>query len=601
MAGATWEMRNTQTLTWVPMSIVIIVIALVYRPVLHAGFVWDDVLDFVQMGWLRYGDAWKHYVFKDFNEWRDYFRPLVVALFTLQVRLFNDTPGPMHATSLVLHLIDTLLVGLLSRRCSEVATHNVKWRITLPVVSMTLYGFHPVLIEPVAWIGCQFDLVATMFMLIALLANDLIQKAALRAMTVAIFFFLAACAKESSAALPLIMTAFDWALSPGGRKGQWRIAMQAFIKRNWLTYTAMSLSGVVYLAFRHWSLGQLINPIATSSSSIFAQMQEVCFIYLHYWKMLFWPMHGMSPIHEFDTHQFNTLSASSLLVDFIATLIFVSGFYFALKRSSPVGCMVMAMTFALLPVLHITSIAFTSSLYHERYVMTSLAVMCAMLPLIRIPSWTEQGRARAVPAIVTAGGCLWLLVAIFDIRTTLPLWSNNLNLWRWALVENPSSPRAMDNLLSAYIENGDYASAHRLINDLLSSRIQCANCMLNAAILSIRENDPARAGQLLEIVKNSKEVTTDKQMFRVYLVTTGQMLVLQGQLSDSDEIFREAIRLGPLDPQPRLALATALAMQGKIKEATEIGESGISLLSPDKRKSAQKDLSRAITSGVRSQ
>jgi protein O-mannosyl-transferase len=79
------------------------------------------------------------------------------------------------------------------------------------------------------------------------------------------------------------------------------------------------------------------------------------------------------------------------------------------------------------------------------------------------------------------------------------------------------------------------------------------------------------------------------------------MLVLQGQLSDSDEIFREAIRLGPLDPQPRLALATALAMQGKIKEATEIGESGISLLSPDKRKSAQKDLSRAITSGVRSQ
>jgi protein O-mannosyl-transferase len=593
-------MRNTHTLTYGLAGIVIAVIALVYWPVVHANFVWDDVLDFVQMSWLRSGDEWRHYIFRDFNNWQNYFRPLVVAFFTLQVRLFNDTPGPMHAVSLVLHLIDTLLVGLLSWHVSKVAMSDTRRRTILLIVSMALYGLHPVLVEPVVWIGCQFDLAATLFMLLALLANAHIQRAVLRAITVAILFFLAACSKESAAVLPLIMAVFEWALSPDAREGKLRPAISSFIKQNGMTYAAMFLAGITYLLFRHWGLGLVINPTAESSSSLFARLQEVCFIYLHYWKILFWPMQGMGPLHEFDVHQFDVVSASSLLVDAAAILIFAIGFYFSIKRASPVGCIVMAMTAGLLPVLHITSIAFAPSFYHERYLMTSLAVMCAMLPLIRLPSAMAQRKTSLIRPVVTAIGCLWLLVAVINIRATLPLWSNNISLWQWALANNPDSINAKDSLLSAYIDAGDYVHAHQLINGLLADHVPCTNCMLNAAILFIRENDPAHAAQLLERVKNSKEITASRQMFRVYLVTTGQMLTLQNQPADAEGLFREAIKLDPTDPQPKLSLATALAMQGKMSEANEVGEAGIAQLSPEKRAAAHEALQRAVASGMHS-
>src|ERR1700754_473078 len=95
---------------------VLAVIALLYSPVRHAGFVWDDLLDFQQMPWLRTGDQWKQIIFRGFNDWAYYFRPLIVAFFTLQIRLFDVAPGPMHLVSLAMHLLNTFIVGLLALR-----------------------------------------------------------------------------------------------------------------------------------------------------------------------------------------------------------------------------------------------------------------------------------------------------------------------------------------------------------------------------------------------------------------------------------------------------------------------------------------------------
>ncbi|GLQ47099.1 hypothetical protein GCM10007862_21500 [Dyella lipolytica] len=177
---------------------------------------------------------------------------------------------------------------------------------------------------------------------------------------------------------------------------------------------------------------------------------------------------------------------------------------------------------------------------------------------------------------------------------TLPLWSNNVSFWQWALAGNPDSLDAKDSLLSAYIDTKDYAHAQPLADQLLTEHASCANCMLNIAILAVAKNDPARAAIALEEVRNSKEVAADEQMYRMYLLTTGQMLLLQGHPQDADQIFRAAIELDPLDPQPQLSLATALAMQGKESEARSRAESGIALLSPDMRDSARRALNKAI-------
>lgn len=130
-------------------AITIALVAIAYWPVVHANFVWDDVVDLHDQAWLRHGDNWKHFIFRDYNYWTNYFRPFGVALLTLQVRLFNDAPGPMHVVSLCIHWINTFLVGLLSWRCLASTTEKAKSKY-LVAAPMLFYGLNPVLIEPVA-------------------------------------------------------------------------------------------------------------------------------------------------------------------------------------------------------------------------------------------------------------------------------------------------------------------------------------------------------------------------------------------------------------------------------------------------------------------
>ncbi|OOG42491.1 tetratricopeptide repeat protein [Rhodanobacter sp. C05] len=580
-------------------AIVVIVVALVYWPVIHANFVWDDWFDFNERAWLRHGDEWKHFILRGFNDWTNYFRPLGVALFTLQVRLFDGAPGPMHVVSLGMHLVNTLLVGLLSWRSCAAMSSELK-RSCFLIASMLLYGLHPVLIEPVAWIGCQFDLVVTMLTLLGLLANSSIQGAHARAAVVATLFFLAACTKESAISFPLLLVIFDWALLSSRQDAGSCPVIRDLVDRNWLACIATSFAGIVYLAFRHWALGEIINPFGASSVSLFGRLQEVCFVYLHYWKTLLWPMSGMSPIHPVDVQQFNIASMPSLLIDAAAIGIVTAGFYLALCRASIIGCMIVAVTAALLPVLHIASVDFDNSLYHERYAMNALAAICSMLPLLRLHMPAIRNRKQLGFPLLAATILFWLAFSVINIRVTLPLWSNNVNLWQWALAENPDSVEAKDGLLSAYINTKDYSNAHKLIARLLAEHVSCANCMLNAAILAISENDPTRAAAALDEAKNSRELVTNKQMFRSYLLVTAHMLALQGHPSDAEQVLRAALKMDPLDPHAQMSLAMTLALQGKKEQAQKVGEAGIALLPPDERGPGQKMLDETIAAGTRS-
>jgi len=576
-------------------ALVLIAIALIYWPAIHGKFVWIDVPDFVQMAWLRQGDAWKHYIFKDFNNWVNYFRPLVVGLLTLQLRLFNVTPGPMHVVSITIHLINTLLVGLLARQSSQTAMRNNKQQTLWLIVAMLLYGLHPVLVESVAWISCQFDLVVTLFMLLGFLANTCIEHASRRAITVAACFFLAACTKESAAAFPLTLAVFEWARQPWTPKDSLLSRFRIFIARNWQVYLGLLIAGAAYLAFRYWALGQLVGGGSDDTLPAFSRLQEVSFTYLHYWEMLLWPMHGMSPIHDYSAQQFLVVTPISLLIDAAAVGIVASSLYLAIRRSSPVACVVLAMTVTLLPVLHIAPTPFAPSLYHERYLTTALAVMCAMLPLICLPAAIRVLEIKLFRPVAIIIGCLWLVLSIIDIRMTVPLWSDDIVLWRWALVMDPSSVFAKSSLLNAYINGRDYKEAQKLTNQILAEHIPCTTCMLGAAMLALNETDPARAQQALDVLKNTKGLALDQQIFGIYLTLTGQMLKMQGKLDDSEAALRQAMVVAPFDAEPPMFLAVTLARKGEESESRAYAAQSIAMSPPGQRDTMRRKMDIAIT------
>jgi hypothetical protein len=580
-------------------GLVLIAIAIVYWPVIHFDFVWDDWRSFHDTPWLTEGDNWRHYVFRDFNSWTTYFRPVVLAFLTLQVRLFDSMPGPMHAISLGLHLIDTLLVGLLARRCVLSVTSNAAQQAGAVTISMLLYGFHPILIEPIAWIGCQFDLIATMFMLLGLLANAQIHRQGLRAAIVAAIFFLSINSKESAVSFPLLIVIFDWALLSKEPHSGVLSSIEQLIRENWRTYVAIAIAFLLYLLFRRWGLGDWsFNPLKDSPEVLpVARLQEVCAVYVHYWRTLFWPMPGIGPIHPVDLRQFVSVSASSLLTDSIALGMFIAGLYVAIRHASPIGHIVLAVTAGLLPVLHITFSNFDLSLYHERYAMTALSMMCAMLPMLLAYIPLTARICTLSYSTLTIALSFWLIFAAIDIRLMLPNWANDMTLWRWAYVIYPHASQSKENLLNAYIRYKDYSDARSLADEELADPEPCTACMLIIADLADKQNEPSRAALALDQAARSKLLATNKDVLQLYYLIAGRTLILQDKLHDAEHILDLSVSLNPQNPQPQLWLAKALALEGKSDEAQQLGDSAIGMLPANEQAPALQSLNAATDAG----
>lgn len=559
-----------------------------YWPVTSFDFVWDDVGCLRDTAWLRDGDAWKGFLFRNFCGWTNYFRPLAVALFVSEVRVFNVAPGPMHVVSLALHLLNTVLVGLLALRWNRFEKANTPW---LASSAMLFYGIHPALVEPVTWISSQTELLLVFFFLLGLFANTSIRRPAMRAVAVALCFFLAACAKESAVAFPAVLVLTDWVLPPATGSGEFRTMLQSLWRRQWRTYLAVVLAGCTYLAFRRWGLGSLVDPLLGLSTvpPLVARLQEGSFAYLNYWRLLLWPMFDLGPTHIVDADQYSIVSAASVATDIAAVAILITAIAAALKRHA-LGGIVLAMTLVLLPSLHILPVAFDASLYHARYAMLALALICAIAPRVSVV-WQTPYRQKLLGVMAV----LWLCLAVLNLRVTLPLWANDAALWQWDLRTNPNSIAAKEHLLAIAVKRGDTQAAHKVLDLLGSDIAQCATCRIQAAYLAMRQGDLARAEDQLAAMKDDDALAFNRHLLLAYIEANGILLELREDLTGAEEAYRDAVRIDPQEPVSQMTLATVLARQGKTDEARQIGERAIALFAPPERALRRKELERALS------
>ena len=562
--------------------------ALVYWPLHDAGFFWIDKTRLHDMAWLRHGDAWQHLIFGRVEDY--YWRPLVWTLFVAEVRAFDVMPGPMHLLSIGIHLANTWLVGAIALRLA-VGRANGTVICFATLASMLIYGLHPALVEPVAWIGCQFELVGTFFMLLGLLLNLHLQRVLARAMAVASCFFLAACSKESAISFPILLLILDWMKS--GEAPNRPRTLRTIAATQAPVYVGVFAAGLAYLALRWQALGFLLQPASHEHLPLLQRVQEVCFVYLAYLKIMLWPMLGLSPVHEIDVRPLAMLTMASVATDVAAIAIVGGSVYFAVKRNL-LGALVLAATAALLPVLHIVPVAFDPSLYHERYAMTAIAMACTFLPALLANVYRRSERSRRFASLAGLVVVAWLFLAVLNIRVTIPLWSDEISMWRAVLRENPDSLIAKDHLLSTYLERENYAAARQLADQLMAEDAPCPTCMLNVANLAIVQGDAARAVIALEKAKSSRSLATQKHLVQGVVVAGGQLEELKGNFAGAEEAYRGAIGIDPLDPNAQMALAMLFAKEGRTTEARNQGEAALALFAPDERDSRRRIFEQAM-------
>jgi len=428
--------------------------------------------------------------------------------------------------------------------------------------------------------------------LLGLLANAKINRLPMRTLTVAVCFFLAACAKESAATFPLLLFLFDWIQTDEPQDQSGLLArVRAIWQRQWPVYAAVLSAGILYLALRFAALGFLLDTSRSPVVALPAQVQTVAYTLLTYWRILVWPMTGLAPTHDVDPARFTPFSVASVSVDLAVLAMLLAGIYGTCKRN-PFGYAILAVTVALLPVLHILRVQFDPSLYHERYIMLGLALALSLLPRMVDAILPPSAKLHLAAFAGGAFGLIWLSMAVVNIHATLPLWSDDTRLWQWDVLANPGSDTARNNLLANYIDHHDHVHARALADELLAREIPCAPCMINVAAAAMDEGDLTRAKTAMaRAEKAMAESPNDPptSLLQSFILVTARLRELEHDTVGADDAYHDAISMGPLDPQSQTAFALFLARQGKAAQARAAMDETLQLWPPDVRARRERE------------
>jgi len=193
------ESRQGREPAWLMTAgLVLLAVGLVYLPSIlaGAGFVSDDFMILERIG--RAGGLRGALSFFGLAYY-DYYRPLGFLSFAADWSAWRAWPLAFHVTSVLLHLLNTLLVFLLARRLLGRQA---------AVAAAALFGLHVVNHEAVFWVSARFDLLATAGALALLLVLG--SGSRWRLAGVAVLYLAALLSKESVVAMPVAAGAYAW-------------------------------------------------------------------------------------------------------------------------------------------------------------------------------------------------------------------------------------------------------------------------------------------------------------------------------------------------------------------------------------------------------
>jgi hypothetical protein len=256
-----------------------------------AGVLLATVAAFIPNLWFPFlFDDYVHLLFVSNESWRTliervlihhptggdmFFRPLGDLTFQLVYQWSGFDFRRWHLTGLAIHVANTLLVLLLSRRISG------GWLGAC--TGALFFGWQSAHVEAVSWVSALYDLLATLFVLLALLE---VTGARQRYFAAVAFAALACLSKESAYCLPLLAGLSATLVAREARRLSW-----------WKTLWVAAACALVFL-YRYWYLRGIGGYRTASGSSLavhFQWLSALQAIGLRLWGVLFIPVNWSLP------------------------------------------------------------------------------------------------------------------------------------------------------------------------------------------------------------------------------------------------------------------------------------------------------------------
>ena len=586
--------------SWIGIAIVLALTFAVYAPTLRYLFVHDDRGQIVENpavhSWRAVPSYFTAQVWAGVvpEELGNYYRPLFLLWLRINDVVFGNHAWGWHLTTVLTHLLVTLLVYLLACRLGtgrEVA-----------LLATLIFGLHPAHIEAVAWISGVTEPLLGIFFIASFLCyvEWRVGEARKWRLLSLVLFALAMLEKETALILPGLLLAYEWIFgmergsAPEGKAPAHGVMIPNPKGREVIGWCAQALRKLwpyflliaFYLPARIYALKGFSHTVTPLS---FTQLVITWPSLIEFWiRHLVWPV-GLSTFYNLPAVVYPTLE--NFTFPAIFDLGVGLGVLACLWGSRRPTFFVVWLVLPLILLLNLR-VFISNDFAHDRYLYlpsVGFAILVAMLlkkVCVGPPRWLH------VPVSLLATGFCLAAALSYGTITESAYFKDNLTFYAYILAKTPHSPYAESNYGILLAEQGQYSLALERFLDVVAYHPEYYNANYNLAVTYYKIGKLAEAEQhFLQALR----INPDKPDCYFYL---GLTRFKCGRTAEALACVRQAVAIRPKGYAYHFALGVMLRTQGDLTGALQEFRQELAN-HPEEQAAAEqvKEIEKQVTSG----
>ncbi len=541
--------------SWKGIAVVLTLTFAVYIPTLSYQFVHDDRGQIVENpaihSWHLVPTYFTSHVWAALmpEELGNYYRPLFLLWLRVNDAAFGNHAWGWHSTTILAHVLATLLVYLLAFRLGISRD--------AALLAALIFGLHPAHIEAVAWISGVTEPLLGILLIASFLAyvQWRIESARKWKLISLALFALAVGEKETALILPGLLLAYDWFFGGGwGSPLEWRRILAwcgEALRRIW----PYLLLIVLYVPARIYALKGFSHATTPLSREqlIFTWPSLIWFWVRH----LVWPA-GLSTFYNFPA------VIHPRLENFILPCIFdvcvAVALFVGVRRSRTGAFFAVWLALPLIPLLDLR-VFVADDFAHDRYLyLPSVGLAILIAPVLKkVCGGTAQWQGVPV-SLLAAALCLAAVLSFGTINQSF-YFRDNLTFYSYNLSKAPHNPAAESNHAAILAEGGSYGPALEEFADVVNRNPNYWTAIYNLAFTYYKMgNLPEAERHFLEAIR----VNPHKADEYFYL---GMTRFKSGRTDEAIASAQQAIAINPTGFAYHFALGMMLKTRGDLTGA----------------------------------
>ena len=423
-------MRNI--LKSIPILLILLIVFLIYKQVLFFDYLWDDDLLIVDNVDLINSKLSWDIISRPVLQGSSYFRPLVFLSWFTEFKFFGQSSSISHLINLMIFLCNISLVYWLAYLLGKAKQKTNL--ILLATVCAGLCAIHPIHVETTAWVSGRFDLMATLFTLLAcvLFISQWLknQSSLLMNLLIGLCYFCALMSKELGLIAPILIFILYLAISSDCFKANFI----SFFKQHYSLIGFVGMFFIIYYILRVYSMKETYHYPFTWEyyKTIVVEQQIPLYAIKQYFLQALLPFYTLGPIQP--TELFTARKLINIVSILLTSIFLVYLTISAVRKNSFFSWMMLSYLVTISLVIFLIPISSGNNIIQERFMTLGLTffIIGIIFTLfeLRKQSWKILGITFLL---------IWSMGAYATTKSILPFWKNEMNLWGWIYKSYPNN------------------------------------------------------------------------------------------------------------------------------------------------------------------